>query len=424
MNLEWVQDFFESIKGRIQVRQEDKVLILPPNQVYSLNDTALKLLLFLMQGGRVEELIERAGGSEKVARDIENFFSALRQLVAGRAEEGPHPAIEYVPYRKEFYTYPVLSEFAVTYRCNLRCSFCYLPDMSSFRELSTRRAKEVLRILKEEARLSFVSFTGGEPLLREDLEELVAFAEALGLKTNLITNATLISRERAASLAAAGLRSAQVSLESPDEKIHNLLTGSDSFRATLAGIENLLEQGIYLHTNTTLNRLNAETMVSFPAFIKSLGLRKFSANIIIPVGRARKNPHLHLSYREIGSYIERIKEAAEKEGVEFVWYSPLPYCIYNPVQKGLGAKSCAACHGLASVDPEGYLLPCSSYPERVGNILEEGFERVWFSSRALYFRKMEYLPQRCRSCHLVEICAGACPLYWEAAGYGELEEKR
>lgn len=422
MNLSWIDDFVSQIKDKIFLREEDRSLIIPPNQVYSLNESALKILKFMFSGGRVEEIIERTSNPE-AAKDLQVFFRTLRDMITGQFVEELTPGVEYVSYRKEFYTFPVLSEYAVTFRCNLRCKFCYLDEKVSCDELSTRKAKKILRILKEKAKVPFVSFTGGEPLLRSDLEELIAHAISLGMKTNLITNGSLISRARAKSLADAGLSSAQVSLEAPDEKLHNYLTGENSFKATLKGIEYLMAEGIYVHTNTTLNRANARAMLDFPAFIKFLGLKKFSSNIMIPVGRAKKHLELYLSYREIGALIDSLRERASQEEVEFVWYSPLPYCIYNPVQKGVGAKNCAACHGLASVDPEGYLLPCSSYPRRVGNLLREEFEKIWFSKEALYFRKMEYLPEKCRCCSLKEMCAGACPLYWEAMGYEEIRER-
>ena len=287
--------------------------------------------------------------------------------------------------------------------------------------MSTKKAKKIILKLKNEAKVPFVSFTGGEPLLRTDLEELVKYANSIGLKVNLISNGTLLTEDRVLSLKEAGLRSAQISLESPDEKIHNSLTGAKTFHLTVQGIKNLVGAGIYVHTNTTINKVNYQSMLKYPAFIKKeLGIKKFSANIIIPVGTAKKNRELWLDYSEIGPIIDKIKEESERVGVEFIWYSPLPYCIYNPIARGLGSKSCAACHGLVSIDPEGYINPCSSYPERVGNWLKKDFKKIWFSKEALFFRNMEYLPEICQNCEYKEICAGACPLYWKERGYEEL----
>jgi len=415
----WAEDFSRRLKGLVFFREEDRVLIIPPNQVYSLNETAVKLMKHIFDGGGLRE-IEMKGG-ERVASDVTNFLRDLKTMIEGKFEETAVVATEFEGYKKNFYTYPVLSEFSITWRCNLDCRFCYRTWKES-PELSTREAKRVIWKIKNEAKLPFISFTGGEPLLRKDLERLIKYARSIGLKVNLISNGTLITASKAGALARAGLGSAQISLESPSERIHDSLTGkSGSWKATVEGIRHLLDRDIYVHTNTTINRENMESMLEYPEFIKSIGIKKFSANIIIPVGEALKHRELWLRYTEIGEFIDKLKRKAAEAGVEFIWYSPLPHCIYNPVAKGLGGKSCAACHGLLSVDPEGNVLPCSSYPLKVGNMLKQGFERVWFSSDALHFREMEYLPETCRHCQFREACAGACPLYWKAWGTEEIE---
>jgi radical SAM protein with 4Fe4S-binding SPASM domain len=107
---------------------------------------------------------------------------------------------------------------------------------------------------------------------------------------------------------------------------------------------------------------------------------------------------------------------ARQEGVRLVWYSPIPYCIFNPVLHGLGAKSCACVSGILSVDPSGKVLPCSSFAGGIGSLLDEPFETIWRSASAMYWRNKEFLPPPCRGCREVDICGGACPLYWDAAG--------
>ncbi len=422
--VERIKEIFYSIKDKVYVREEDNTIIVLPNQVYSLNESGIKIFKFLEKSkGQLEKILEKRkkDEKEKIVNDIENFLTSIESLIKEEIREDDSAGIAFEEFKKGFYTYPVLSEFAITHRCNLRCKFCYLKNYNT-PEMDTKKAKRIIYKLKNEAKVPFVSFTGGEPLLRKDLEELVEYANSIGLKVNLISNGTLLTREKVKALKSAGLRSAQISLESPEKEIHNLLTGALSFDKTVSGIKNLVSEGIYVHTNTTINQLNYKSMYRYPKFIKeNLGIKKFSANIIIPVGTAKEHPELWIDYANIGPIIDRIKEEAEKYGVEFIWYSPLPYCIYNPISKSLGSKSCAACHGLVSIDPEGFINPCSSYPERVGNWLKKDFKKIWFSKEALYFRNMEYLPEICQNCEYREICAGACPLYWKERGYGELK---
>ena len=118
--------------------------------------------------------------------------------------------------------------------------------------------------------------------------------------------------------------------------------------------------------------------------------------------------------------VEMLDREAKRLGMTFYWYSPLPYCIYNPIARGLGNKSCAAVDGLISVTPSGDVLPCSSYHEPIGNLLHESFEKVWFSERGGYFKNKGFAPEECRTCESFLACQGACPLYWDYAGREEI----
>ena len=104
----------------------------------------------------------------------------------------------------------------------------------------------------------------------------------------------------------------------------------------------------------------------------------------------------------------------------FYWYSPIPHCHYNTIAHGLGNKSCAAMDGLLSVSPAGDVLPCSSYPEPMGNLLTQGFRDIWFSARAGFFKNKEYAPRECAGCGSFTACQAACPLYWRYAGTSEI----
>jgi len=104
----------------------------------------------------------------------------------------------------------------------------------------------------------------------------------------------------------------------------------------------------------------------------------------------------------------------------FYWYSPIPHCHYNTIARGLGNKSCAAMDGLLSVSPAGDVLPCSSYPEPMGNVLSQDFRDIWFSPRAAFFKNKEYAPAECAGCDSFTACQAACPLYWSYAGTSEI----
>jgi radical SAM protein with 4Fe4S-binding SPASM domain len=422
--LAWVDTFFEQSKDHMFIREDDNVLILPPNRVYKLIESGLGLLLYLFSGKKIINLDIITDGRR--AEDVHNFFCDLRCFYTGCPElPDKRRAVERVSYDFDFTRLPVLGEIAVTYRCNNSCLFCYAGcgnDHEKNEEMSLKEIKYIITLFRTRAKIPFFSFTGGEPLIRRDLEKMIRFAYKTGLQVNLITNGTLADPQRASSLYKSGLRTAQVSVESHIPEIHDRLTGRPgSFEQVLQGIQYLQKAGISVQTNTTLTRLNVPGIEEYPAFIRELGIKRFSMNIYIPSGRGLYHKELFYPYSKIGPVIERIRKAAYKQKLTFYWYSPVPYCYYNPVARGLGNKSCAAMDGLISVSPKGSVLPCSSYPEEIGNLLYEDFHHIWFSRRAAYFKQKHFALDECSGCDKFTACQSACPLYWKYAGTGEIK---
>lgn len=424
----WVDDYFACVKGHFEVREADSLLMILPNRAVKLNATALTILKFLKNGGSVGQILESFPSQDKDARRMQtfHFLCDFRSLMSGCLGEGRNrKAVEIQPHGATFNTLPVLSEIAVTYRCNLKCRFCYAScgcgiGKGSCDEMSASDISEVLRKIRGDAQVPSVSITGGEPLLRNDLELIVAEAVAIGLRANLISNGTLMTSELAVELKAAGLASAQISLEGPDAATHDSLTAvAGSFEKTVAGINALKGAGIHVHTNTTVSAGNCRKLPELVRFAASLGMKRISMNLIIPSGSALDR-ELQVPYSGTWSAIEPARAEARRLGIEFMWYSPTPMCIMNPIAEGLGNKSCAACDGLLSVAPNGDVLPCSSCPEPVGNLLRQPFQEVWNSASALFYRRKEYAPAECAGCAKFLACAGACPLYWSAMGTSEL----
>ncbi len=431
--VDWIDAYVERIKPYVRVRVKDSLLIKIPNQAWKLNPQGVKLLAFLLGGGRVLEVMGKYADKEKISLDVYAFFRDLGALLKGCYDErAERLAVEKTPFALPYNELPVLSEIALTYRCNLACRFCYAScgcrKDESAKELGTAEIKKILDIIAGEAEIPSVSFTGGEPLLRPDIAELVAHAKRRGLWVNLITNGTLATPETAGALKLAGLDSAQVSIEAGEAGLHDRIAAvPGAFALTMAGLRNFRAAGIRVHTNTTVSALNKAAVEEIAGLVKELGLDKFSMNMLMPVGSAGANlEETFISYTEIGPVVDRARERAAELGLEFMWYSPTPVCIYNPIAKGLGNKGCSACDGLLSVAPNGDILPCSSYPKPMGNILahQGGFGALWSSAPFKYFQEKRFAHALCKACDALAHCNGACPLYWERAGYGELEAAR
>jgi radical SAM protein with 4Fe4S-binding SPASM domain len=429
--VDWIDGYVSRIKPYVRVREADSLLIKIPNQTHKLNPQGLKLLKFLMDGGNAVSVVEKYPPEqrEKVSLDMYYFFRDLMAILKGcYSEREERKAVEIKEFALGHNTLPVLSEIAVTYRCNLACRFCYAGcgcrKDEEHTDIPAEKLKDILTIIKEEAEVPSVSFTGGEPLLRPEVPELVRHAKSLGMWANLITNGTLADAATVEKLKEAGLDSAQVSIEAGSAPLHDSIAAHPgAFKLTRRGIENFMKAGLRVHTNTTISALNKDSLEGILDLVKSLGLKKFSMNLLMPVGSAGKNfEDTFISYTEAGPLVDRVRGLADARGLEFMWYSPTPLCIFNPITRGLGNKGCAACDGLLSVAPDGDLLPCSSYPKPLGNILKEkgNFKKLWNGEEFAWFRAKKFAHEECRACRYLAVCNGGCPLYWEKTGYAEL----
>lgn len=430
-DLAWVPAFIADVKDYFFPRPEDNLLILRPNKVMHLNKTAMKMLQLLFEGQDVKFIVEHftASGAEDqvVLNDLAAFIDDLRNMVSGNQNVYTYKTAKIVPFGTGEIKYPVLSEIALTYRCNNACRFCYAH--SPYREsdeMSTEEVKRVIDMIVDDAKVPSLSFTGGEPTLREDLFELISYGREKGLRVNLITNGRRCSsKDFVQKLVDAGLNSAQVSIEGPDAEIHDFIVGvPGAFEQTVQGVKNLKETDIYTHCNSTICRPNKDHLELLVDFLADeLKLSYFSMNMVIYTGTAAKlRDELQVKYSEIEEIVKRVKKRANKKGIQFVWYAPTPVCLFNPIAHGLGAKSCACCDGLLSVDAEGGLLPCSSFSEPVGNLLHEGFEQVWYNRASKFWRAKDFAPEGCKKCDKFDYCYGACPLYWDVHGFDEIKE--
>ncbi|HHU91405.1 MAG TPA: radical SAM protein [Clostridiaceae bacterium] len=423
--LAWVDDFIMKIKPYIYMRLIDNVLIRMPNEAFKLNSTGAKVIDYILSGGSVQDIIKARRDYPETEEQLERFFTDFSLMWNGRVCENYNtPAIHRTEFNLGYIKLPVLSEVALTYTCNVRCRFCYADCTQKEVEsqLDTEGFKRVLDIIRYDAQVPSVSFTGGEPTTYKELTELIRYASKNNkMRVNLITNGTLITPQKAKEFAEAGLSSAQVSIESAIAREHDEITGvKGSHQASVNGLKSLIDADIIAHPHLTVCTMNKDNLQKYPEFCKSIGVERFSSNLVIPSGRGEAQD-LTVEYQEIGNIVENLQSAARSSGVEYMWYSPTPICLFNPIAAGFGNKGCSACEGLLSVDPGGNILPCSSWSEPMGNLLEEGFEAIWFNKRSQFIRDKKSAPAKCRECRDFAVCQGACPLYFDAHGCEELE---
>jgi radical SAM protein with 4Fe4S-binding SPASM domain len=425
--LQRLDGFVAATRTAVFVRRADCLLLIRPEKTLGVNQTAATILEELYNreerkaGAVLEALAPRLGADcERLLSDAEKLVDAIAAMMRG--DFTPRPLVRFADFERGMVKFPVLAEIALTYACQNRCAFCYAASpqrAGEHRLMTAAEVKTVMDRIFHEAHVPSLSFTGGEATLRPDLPELVRYGARLGLRVNLITNGVRAADEAyARTLVDAGLASAQVSIEATEASLHDRLVGREgAFAQTIAGVRNFQKLGIHVHTNSTLCQANLSRAPDLMRFVaRELELPTLSMNMLIRTGMALAPPTEPVSYTEIAGRLPGLVEVARELGLRFVWYSPVPYCLVNPVLIGQGAKSCACVSGILSVDPAGNMLPCSSFAQGLGSLLTDSFERIWRSRAARYWREREYVPPPCRGCADVDVCAGACPLYWDAAG--------
>jgi radical SAM protein with 4Fe4S-binding SPASM domain len=301
---------------------------------------------------------------------------------------------------------PLRIDLALTYRCNNNCGHCYAGGPRQTKELSTAEWKTIID-KAHKFEVPNIVFTGGESLMRDDLEELVAHAEKLGIVTGLITNGRLLTKERVASLKKAGLDYVQITIESHDPKIHNAMCRSETFDETVAGIKNVVNE-LYTTTNTTITPANKDTIVDLLPFLHKLGVKRFGMNAMIRAGRGVEADGV--TYDELKLLLPEIIQKANSLGMEFIWYTPTKYHKLNPVEMGLGVKACSAARITLAVEPDGSVIPCQSYFKSMGNALTDEFPQIWETDLAKQLRSHGFAEAKCYKCIQFPMCGGGCPL--------------
>ena len=430
--LQWMDRFVSDTRAAVHVRQEDRLLMIRPEKTLGINETGAALLGALYdresRGAReaLADLAPRLGTDRRqLTTDARELLETVAALM--REDFSPRDNLRFEAYRRGRVGYPVLAEIALTYSCQNRCAFCYAASPRRGVGQTPMTGDQVRRVMDRiwhEAHVPSLSFTGGEATLRKDLPELVRYGADLGFRVNLITNGVRSADAAYVdTLVDHGLDSAQVSLEAADGGLHDRMVGRPgAFDATVAAVRNFRARGIHVHTNTTLCRENLDAAGDLIRFLaREVGTRTLSMNLLIRTGLGLDEASGPVSYAEMAPVLPGLQQVAQEEGMHLVWYSPLPYCIVNPVLLGQGAKSCACIDGILSVDPLGNVLPCSSFEQGIGSLLDQPFEEIYGSPASRWWRERRYVPPVCRDCEDVDLCAGACPLYWDAAGsFGEI----
>lgn len=401
------------------------LLVINANTVLYLNETASAHAYFFMQGLSNDAAVKKIRGMFRVNPETaKKEHEKLIYTISTLSQTEKVCPISFLdvksvePFTQQ-YSAPLRMDMALTFRCQNNCVHCYAGGSHETEELSTEQWKAVIDRLREIG-IFILTFTGGEPTLRDDLPELLQYTQDKGMVTGLVTNGRkLKDKEYTRTLEKVGLDFVQVTLESHRPEIHDKMTGAKgSWKETVEGIKNAASTKIYVTTNSTLSKYNASDFTETVDFIKGLGVAAFGCNSLIYSGKAAGvSGEFALPIEMLKDLLPRIRDKAHQLGIKFLWYTPTQYCQFDPVNLGLGIKSCTAAMVNMCVGPNGDVYPCQSYFESLGNILKDGWNRIWNHPLAVSIRKREYAEPKCKDCPQLQICGGGCPLELKEKGY-------
>jgi radical SAM protein with 4Fe4S-binding SPASM domain len=412
----------------LQLRVEPEgtgLLVINANTVLYLNETATAHGYLFMQGLSTDTAVKKIGRMFRVkAETAKKEHEKLIYAISTLAQTERVCPISFLgvksiePFTQE-YSAPLRMDMALTFKCQNNCVHCYAGGPHETEELSTEQWKRVIDKVHEIG-VFILTFTGGEPTLRDDLPELLRYTQSKGIVTGLVTNGRkLKDLEYVKALEKVGLDFVQVTLESHKAAIHDKMTGTKgSWKETVQGIKNAALSRIYVTTNSTLSKYNAADFPETIDFIKELGVAAFGCNSLIYSGKATSiSNEFALPIETLKELLPKVRDKANKLGMKFLWYTPTQYCQLDPVSLGLGIKSCTAAMVNMCVGPNGDVYPCQSYFESLGNILNDSWNSIWNHPRAISIRKREYAEPKCKDCPQLQICGGGCPLELKEKGY-------
>ena len=325
----------------------------------------------------------------------------------------------------------------LTDHCNLSCAHCYNrsgPGCKTGGELST---EEALRLIDDlaEMQIPLILFTGGEPLMREDIWVLARHAEKKGIKMALSTNGTLISTEVARRIKEVGIEYAGISLDGAQAGTHDRFRNlPGAFELTVAAFTSCREAGLRCGVRVTLTKENYGEFEAIIDLALTLGASRFCLYWLVPAGRGIESyGRLQLGNNEVTEALKLLYRKAKEtdpSSMEFLTVDAPQDCIHllasmeqdgspditeaRELLQSLNG-GCSAGTRVANIDSHGNVYPCQfarSDHFFVGNIRDKPFSRMWEDTTnpvlARFREKQARFGGRCADCTYRDLCGGGC----------------
>jgi len=324
----------------------------------------------------------------------------------------------------------------LTRRCNLACAHCYLDAEAltkpSEQELTTSEVNQLLDQVAASQPQSMVVLTGGEPLVRRDLESICEHGRRLGLMIVIGSNGVLLTERRVKSLQAAGAMGIGISIDSLDAARHDEFRGQPGcWKKTMTGIEHCRKHGLDFQIHFSITDDNHHEIEDVIAFAQMSGARVVNFFFIICTGRAESVGNI--SSVNYDNSIKKIIHCQQRYDdliirprcapyFKRVAWQMAPDSMLNRIS-GAEGDGCLAGTSYCRITPEGDVTACPYIEKTVGNIRQQSFEEIWQTAPDFLSLRNPELRGKCGRCEFRKLCGGcrARPL---SAGMGLMDEDR
>ncbi|HUH13517.1 MAG TPA: radical SAM protein [Longimicrobiales bacterium] len=310
---------------------------------------------------------------------------------------------------------PHVVAWNLTRRCNLACSHCYISAgdwHGADDELTTEECRRIAdQILAINPSPLFI-LSGGEPLLRDDLEDIARHASARGATVVVGTNGTRLTEARIASLMDAGVRGVAVSIDSLEARYHDRFRhGGGALEDTLAAVDRLARHGLDFIVQTSVTRGNVAEIPAIAAWAAEKGAVCFNVYFLVATGRGAGMAGLTPAENDavLGTLVELEREYRGRMMVR-------SKCQPQLMRHALAADAdspllnyetrCPCGVHYCRITPEGKVTPCPYLPEVAGDLRGQDFADVWWGSSLFTSLREGELGGRCGRCEYRAVCGG------------------
>lgn len=304
---------------------------------------------------------------------------------------------------------PYLVSWNLTRGCNLACPHCYIDaNHKGLREIDTDEAKSVIHNLSLLNQELMLVLSGGEPMLRHDIYELVECASGKGFITVMGSNGTLLNQEKLKRLKSSGLKGVGISIDSIMPSRHDSFRGMNgAWKLSANALALAKEQGFETQIDVTITDENWEEIDELVDFGAKLGARAVNFFFLVCTGRAVRS---RISVANYDLSIRRIAKISMSERRLMVRARCAPHIYRILYENGFplpaGTKGCLAGTSYMRIDPAGYVTPCPYMPLVIGNIRKDELKVLWENDEKLKLLRAGAYKGRCGRCEYSEVCGG------------------